>query len=269
MVGKLIKNELKAGLHSIAPIYIVTAAVVAMLAVSFAFEILWLAVISIIAVALVGIGIFAVTIISVVNNFNKSMFRDQGYLTFTLPVTSGQLLFAKALCSFIWMLLSYVALIGIFAGIYAYAAGQVDDEQFAMIKILISTMVELPDTATIIGVISFFVTYFFLDIIFLVAEIYFSVSLSNVRPFQKMGMGSAILIFLSLFSVTSVISTLLKAFVPLTLKIDFNGMTLIYETMNEASGITFGIADMFFTLAATVFFFVMSAWLMNHKINLK
>ncbi len=269
MVGKLIKNELKAGIHSIAPIYIVTAAVVAMLAVSFAFEILWLAVISVIAVALVGFGIFAVTIISVVNNFNKSMFRDQGYLTFTLPVTSGQLLFAKALCSFIWILLSYIVLIGLFAGLYAYAAGQVDDEQFAMIKILISTMVQLPDTATIIGVISFFVTYFFLDIIFLVAMIYFSVSLSNVRPFQKMGMGSTILIFLSLFAVTSIISTLLKAFVPLTLKIDFSGMTLIQETMNEASGITFGIGDIFFTLAATVFFFVMSAWFMNHKINLK
>lgn len=269
MVGKLIKNELKAGLHSIAPIYIVTAAVVGLLAISFAFEILWLAVISILGVVLVAFGVLAVTLISVINNFNKSMFRDQGYLTFTLPVTSGQLLFAKAFCSFLWILLSYLVLIGIFAGIYGYASSQVDEEQIAMVKILISTLVEIPDAGTIIGIIGFFVCYFFLDIVFLVAEIYFSVSLSNVRPFQKMGFGSTILIFITMFSATSIISTLLKAFVPLTLKIELTGMSLIFETMNEASGIVFGIGDIFFTLVATVFFFVMSAWFMNHKINLK
>ena len=269
MVGKLIKNELKAGLHSVAPIYIITVAVVALLAVSFVFEIVWLAVLSVIAVALVAFGIFAVTIISVINNFNKSMFKDQGYLTFTLPVTSGQLLFAKAFCSFLWILLSYLVLIGLFAGIYAYAASQVDDESIAMVKILLSTIVELPDTGTIIGVISFFVVYFFLQIVYLVAEIYFSVSLSNVRPFQKMGMGSTILIFLSLFSVTSVISTLLKAFVPLTLKLELTGLELIYESMYSSGGIVFGVGDLLFTAVATVFFFVMSAWFMNHKINLR
>ena len=39
MVGKLIKNELKAGLHYVAPIYIATVAVAAILAISFLFEI--------------------------------------------------------------------------------------------------------------------------------------------------------------------------------------------------------------------------------------
>ncbi len=269
MVGKLIKNELKAGIHSIAPIYIVTAAVVGLLAISFAFEILWLAIISIIGVVLVGIGIFAVTLISVINNFNKSMFRDQGYLTFTLPVTSGQLLFAKAFCSFLWILLSYIALIGIFAGVYGYAASQVDDEQIAMVKIFLSTIMEIPDAGTIIGIIAFFVSYFFLQIIFLVSEIYFSVSLSNVRPFQKMGMGSTIIIFLSMFTVTSVISTLLKAFIPFTVKIELTGMSLVFETMEQTSGLAFGIGDILFTVLVTVFFFVMSSWFMKHKINLK
>jgi len=269
LVGKLIKNEFKAGIHSIAPIYIVTAAVLGLLAISFAFEILWLAIISIIGVVLVAIGILAITLISVINNFNKSMYRDQGYLTFTLPVTSGQLLFAKAFSSFVWILLSYLALIGIFAGVYGYASSQVDDQQIAMVKIFLSTIMEIPDAGTIIGIISFFVAYFFLQIVFLVSEIYFSVSLSNVRPFQKWGFGSTILIFISMFAITTVITTILKAFVPLTLKIELSGMSLIYETMEQASGLAFGVGDIFFTLVATVIFFIMTSWFMNHKINLK
>ncbi len=269
MVGKLIKNELKAGLHSVAPIYIATFAVVAILAISFLFEIVWLAAIGLIAVVLVAFGILAVTIISVINNFNKSMFRDQGYLTFTLPVTSGQLLFTKALCSFIWILLSYIVLIGLFAGIYFYATAQIDESELATFKIMISMLVELPDTATVIGVISLFVTYFFLNIVFLVAEIYFAVALSNVRPFQKMGFFSTILIFMGTFATTSTISTLLKAYVPLSLKISFEGAELLFEPMYSSSGIVFGFSDVIFMTVASAFFFIMTAWFMNHKINLK
>lgn len=269
MVGKLIKNEFKAGLHSVAPIYIATAAVVAILAISFLFEIVWLAAISLIAVVLVGLGILAVTIISVINNFNKSMFRDQGYLTFTLPVTSGQLLFAKALCSFIWILISYIVLIALFAGIYFYAAGQIDESELATFKIMISMLVELPDTATVIGVISLFITYFFLNIVFLVSEIYFAVALSNVRTFQRMGFFSTILIFMGTFAVTSTISTLLKAYVPLSLRISLEGAELLLEPMYNSSGIVFGFADVIFIAIASAFFFFMTSWLMKHKINLK
>ncbi|MBQ7100008.1 MAG: hypothetical protein IJN81_00135, partial [Clostridia bacterium] len=109
MVGKLIKNEFKAGLHSIAPIYVAAVAAVGFMAIALAFEIAWLTAISLVAVIVIALGILIVTLISVVSNFNKTLFRDQGYLSFTLPVTSGQLLFAKAFSSFVWILLSYVA----------------------------------------------------------------------------------------------------------------------------------------------------------------
>lgn len=197
------------------------------------------------------------------------MFRDQGYLTFTLPVTSGQLLFAKALCSFIWILISYIVLIALFAGIYFYAAGQIDESELATFKIMISMLVELPDTATVIGVISLFITYFFLNIVFLVSEIYFAVALSNVRTFQRMGFFSTILIFMGTFAVTSTISTLLKAYVPLSLRISLEGAELLLEPMYNSSGIVFGFADVIFIAIASAFFFFMTSWLMKHKINLK
>ncbi len=269
MVGKLIKNEFKAGLHSVAGVYIAAIAAVAALAVSFAFEIVWLSAISLITVIAVGFGILIVTFISVVSNFNKSMFRDQGYLTFTLPVTSGQLLFAKAFCSFFWILLSYISLIGIFTGIYMYAANQIGEETIATVKILLSTITELPDTGSVIKVITFFVIRIFLKfIVFLIAEIYFSVTLSNVRPFQRQSFLPAILIFVTLFIVTTIISTFLTAYVPLSIVISARGIELTTRTM-AAGGLVLGVTDVIFEFVLTCVYFGLSGWLMNHKINLR
>ena len=269
MVGKLIKNEFKAGLHSIAPIYVAAVAAVGFMALALAFKIAWLTAISLVAVIVIALGILIVTLISVVSNFNKTLFRDQGYLSFTLPVTSGQLLFAKALSSFVWILLSYIAVIGIFAGIFLYSSDMVGEENIAMIKILVSTVAEIPDMGAVIKVVTFICVRIFLKIVCLIAQIYFAISLSNVRPFQKMGFFSTILIFMGTFATTSTISTLLKAYVPLSLKITLEGAELLFEPMYNSSGIVFGFSDVIFMAIASAFFFFMTSWFMNHKINLK
>lgn len=268
MVGKLIKNELKAGLHSVANIYIAALAAVAFMAVSLAFEIAWLTAISLIAVIVVALGILIVTLISVVSNFNTTLFRDQGYLSFTLPVTSGQLLFAKALCSFFWILLSYIALIGIFGGIFYYASEQVGEENIAMVKILISTIMEIPDTAAVIKVVVVLVTRVFLKITFLIAEIYFAITLSNVRPFQRQSFLPAIIIFAVLFGVLQTASAFLTAYVPLSMVISVQGIEFSTKAM-AAGGMVLGVADVIFEFAITCLFFWLSAWFMNHKVNLK
>ncbi len=268
MLGKLIKNEFKAGLHSVANIYIAAFAAVALMAVSLAFDITWLTAISLIAVIVVALGILIVTLISIVSNFNKTLFRDQGYLSFTLPVTSGQLLFSKAFCSFCWLLLSYASVIAIFISIFYFAAEQVGEENLAMIKILISTIAELPDTAAIISVIVTLVTRVFLKIIFLVAEIFFAITLSNVRPFQRQSFLPAIIIFIVLYGVLNTVSTLLSAYVPLSLLISVQGIQFTTQAMSGGN-MVLSLADIIFEFALTCLFFYLSAWFMNHKINLK
>lgn len=48
--------------------------------------------------------------------FYKTMYTDEGYLTHTLPVTEGQLLFAKTFVSGIWVLIvSLAAILSVFA----------------------------------------------------------------------------------------------------------------------------------------------------------
>ncbi len=295
MVGKLIKNELKAGFHSILPIYIVAAVTTGLLTISFGFDIDWLLVISIILLCLVTAAMFMVTFISVINNFNKSMFRDQGYLTFTLPVTSGQLLFAKAFCSFLWVLLSYVTVFAIWTGLFIYmvkeVVGNIKDgleEVFGDLGILGQILNDYVQEFDIKGIVStlleafvFFAIYFFVAwIVLYIAGIFFSVSLSNVRPFQKMGFASTILISLVVLVSTLVISTLFMFFFPLTLSFTFDleamklGMELALVSVENAAENTdaffiFPVGNIVFALPVTAFFFVMTAWFMNHKINLK
>ncbi len=291
MVGKLIKNELKAGFHSIIPIYIVAAVTTGLLTISFGFDINWLQAISIILLCLVTAAMFMVTFISVINNFNKSMFRDQGYLTFTLPVTSGQLLFSKALCSFLWVLLSYVTVFAIWTGLFIYLVkeivGNVKDglaEVFGDLGILGQIINDYVQDIDIKGILStsveaiiFFAVYFFVAwIVLYIAGIFFSVSLSNIRPFQKMGFASTILISLVVLISTLVISTLFMFFFPLTLSFTFDleamklGMKLALVSVENAEGFfIFPVGNIVFALPVTAFFFVMTAWFMNHKINLK
>ena len=47
----------------------------------------------------------------ILQKYYKSMFTDEGYLTFTLPVSTDQLLLAKIISGFVWFAISLVALI--------------------------------------------------------------------------------------------------------------------------------------------------------------
>lgn len=268
MVGKLIKNEFKAGLHSVANVYLAAFAAIAFLAVSLMFDISWMTAISLIAVIVIAMAVIIVTLLMVINNFNKTLFRDQGYLSFTLPVTSGQLLFAKALVSFFWILLSYASVLLIFAAIYMYATDQIGSENIAMVKILISTITDIPDTAAVLKVLSVIIIRVFLKITFLIAEIYFAITLSNVRPFQRQSFLPAIAIFVVTYGLLQTASSALSAYVPFSVLISSSGIEIVTTAM-ASGGLVFGVADVIFELVITCLFFYISAWLMNHKINLK
>ncbi|MBQ7100583.1 MAG: hypothetical protein IJN81_03045, partial [Clostridia bacterium] len=133
---------------------------------------------------------------------------------------------------------------------------------------LISTVAEIPDTAAVIKVIAFICIRIFLKIVCLIAQIYFAISLSNVRPFQRQSFLPAILIFVVIFGVMNTVSTLLTAYIPLSIVISVQGIELSNRMMS-AGGMVYGVADIIFEFVITALFFYLSSWFMNHKINLK
>ena len=269
----MIKNEMKAGLHSVALVYVAALGALAAVAFSLVFKIMWLTAISLVAVVAVALGILLITIVSIIAGFNRSLFRDQGYLTFTLPLTSGQILFAKGLCSFIWLVLSYLSVIIIYGAVFsmtfALARDEMGEENLAMFRQLISAFVQLPDKAAVVTAIVAIASRIFLLIVFAIALVFFSITLSNVRPFQRQGFLPAILIFVVIFIVTQLISTLLNIYVPLSVSVSLAEGLQLQTQVAMNTLLNFGVADVIFQFAVTCFFFGFSAWLMNHKINLK
>ena len=105
MVGKIIKHDLKSlirGLLGVGIACILLAAIGRILVSADSDGAIGI-IFCVLAVYVSFIMIFAAFIASVVN-FSRSLYSGEGYLTFSLPVTTDQLLIGKILSAFVAML---------------------------------------------------------------------------------------------------------------------------------------------------------------------
>lgn len=270
MLGKLIKNEFKANLHTIGMIYVVAAAAILIMMAAFVVKITWLSALATIVLIATGILAIVMTFVSVVSNFKKTLFGGQGYLSFTLPVTSGQLLAAKTITSFCWMLLSYAVAAGIFFGVYLYATAMIGEDVKMALQMITMLFEGIPDPDTIKLVILIAALILFIRIIVLIAQLYFAITLSNTRIMQKLGGFSAVVVFFAVFIVMQIISVVLAQYVPFSIVLTAEG--LFYSTtstMADPIGLSFGIAGTIFNVVCAAGLFVATAKLMNSKVNIK
>lgn len=270
MFFKLIKNELKANIHTIGFIYVAAAIAVAFMAFAYVFKINWISATATILLAIAGGAAILVTFIMVIVNFQKTLFSNQGYLSFTLPVTSGQLLVAKAITSFFWMLLSYLVAIAIFFGIYLYATAMVGDDVKAAINLLKAFTDAFPSKETIRNVLILGVIFIFIKIAFVISQLFFAITLSNTRIMQKFGGFAIIVAFFVVFIGTTVISTWLTNTVPLSIVI--TPTDIYYSTtvsMTAQGHLAFGLTGVIFDVVFGALLFYLTTHLMEYKVNLK
>ena len=69
---------------------------------------------------------FCITICTAVR-FYKNLFTDEGYLMFTLPVKTSELLLSKILVAALWRLISYICILFSILGIASVAAAYIGD----------------------------------------------------------------------------------------------------------------------------------------------
>lgn len=116
MLGKLIKYDLKAVYRLLIPLHLVL-----LLISFFARLILTTKAYENIPMVLLGFGVAGyiilivvviyTTIFLIIRRFYKNLFSDEGYLTWTLPVTPHQHLLAKTISGTLWMLFDYIVII--------------------------------------------------------------------------------------------------------------------------------------------------------------
>lgn len=189
MFGKLLKHDFIATGKIMGIIYAVFAGVALYLVGSVAISGNELdsipEMLSYILLCLTAFANFIMTAVVVMRNFQTSLYGDQGYLTFTLPVKSSSILFSKTFVSIFWYLAAFGTLY-LTAMIALWAMGEMmGDEGLGLIDMLLSMVQEgLSVTVVIIYAIAEFIKFFFL-VVAVTMTAFFAITVSNTRPFQK------------------------------------------------------------------------------------
>jgi hypothetical protein len=271
MLGKLIKNEFKSSAHSVANIYLAAGITIVIMMLSYVVKIKWISTLSTVALLLISVIAVIITLVAVITNFYKTLYGQQGYLSFTLPVKSGQLLTAKALVSFVWILVSYIITIAIWVGVYIYAAKMVGKDTMTALKTMMQIFAGMPNADVIRKILIIFCVMVFAQIAVFIAEVYFALTLANTKTFQKMGTISAIFIFFAVFIVMQILVGTLTSVVPISLVATVDGLTVSFtqSMMNSTGNLTLGITGFIFEVFAAAGLFAATAYLMKNKINVK
>lgn len=268
MLGKLIKNEFKGTSHLLLNIYFATAVVIALMAVAYMLKFTWLSTLCTLALMLISFLVLILTTVGVITSFHKTLYGPQGYLSFTLPVSSGSLLAAKAIVSFVWVLLSYVVCIGIWVGIGTYLSRVIGDETMDMVRSLIEMFKALPDKTVVIKFLLTAAVAIFLTVASLIAKIYFSITVSNTKKFQNLGPFFAIVIFFVVYITIAIVSVILTNYIPLKMVLTSEGFFFTTDVPTDIL-LSFGISGMVLELVMLVVLFIATAKLMKNKINVK
>ncbi len=229
---------------------------------------------SIIISILVSFLLIFVTFFFVVYDFFKSLFSPQGYLSFTLPVSSNQLLGSKVIVYGGWMILSYFTFF--FTSVYLmnYTADEVIGmEKISLLESFLSVMGDLPSTTQIIAYVVYLVLMFFVVFLSFVSIVYFSITVSHIRLLQKHSVVASVLVFF------------VTALVFLWISFKMTDVVNFVMVFNDDKTLSFGILNPneylvgnqlgmevtpgFAFLILDVALFFATSYIMHKKVNLK
>ena len=273
MLGKLIKHEFKSTAHSMLGVFLAAGITFVIMLLVFLVKIKSLMVIS-----SVVLGAIAVALFSIVSTFNKSLYGAQGYLSFTLPVTSKQLLASKTIVSLTWVAISFIFAIAVTVFLVFYWVAQTSENLKQTIQAvynLLRDMEGMPDPQTAIRVIVSLVIVLFLRALFLIFKVAFSLAVANTRALQKYNtIFMAILIYVGIFILISGVNVAAQ-FIPVQLVVGSSGIGMsigeaIYGLPEGAS--TFfqlPILGYVFEAFVCIMLYIITGDIMTNRVNIK
>ena len=281
MLGKLFRHEWKATARLLLLLYLAVPALFLagwlIRLIGNKFLILFPAILLVCA----GVALFFLTFAFLIMRYHKSMFGNEGYLTQTLPVGKGSLLFVKLCTSFLWVILSTAAaILAVGLGLWLADINLIDavSQFFAILRSqapepVYQFMIGLVIGSAVVGALGFLI------------EVFFAVTLANTGPFLKNNIVFSFLFYLAAATVMSIVSSLLTTFVPISLRFSGEGVSLAAENMmgmmaesfqTPASGalpasgnMNIGLAGFVFQLAALVGLVILTHWLLKKKTSVK
>lgn len=215
-----------------------------------------------------------VTFFFVVYDFFKSLFSPQGYLSFTLPVSSNQLLGSKVIVYGGWMILSFATFMFISGYLLNYTADQViGQDKISLAESLFAMLGDMPSMTQMIAYAVYVALMFFVIFLSFVSIVYFSITVSHVRLLQKHSVIASILIFFATALVFLWISFKMTDIVNLVMVFnDDKTLSFGVLTPNEyllGNQLGMEVTPGFVFLILDVIMFFVTSHIMHKKVNLK
>lgn len=269
MLGKLIKHEFKATARVIPVIYL---AVLLLFLVGLSAKTMKIQTVLATSAFLLMIAVFATIVVTygvVIVRYYRSMFGNEGYLTGALPVTSGQLLFSKALVALLWIGCSLLlSILAIFGFVYVVIP---DDVTFAQIKQLV-----LPLWEQYKALVVFMFVSMLAQLVLFIAELYFAIALSNTRSFIKYNIAfSVVWMFVTMLAV-NLLETLFLLLIPVSIDLttgDIAFKSMLQDLMGSIASAGnadhLGIGSLLVDILASVVLFPVTNWMIKRKVSVK
>ena len=278
MLSKVLKNDFIATGRIMGVIYAIVAGVAAVTLISHYSantdemtvpEILGMSVLIIIAFSL-----FILTAVVVLFDFHKSLYAEQGYLTFTLPVKSWKILLSKVIVSTVWFVIALAALFGSFWVMCVVVREELLGDSYDMVMSLLS-QVSTFNVTTLIASCAVRIILYFIMFAFFTITVFFTSTLANTRLFQKKNVLWTIVLFIPIAAVALEIADFMNSHIVFSLFIGNDGtFKLITDNieynrlvMNGSSPIDIASIFVYLILGAVIFYF--THYIMSKKVNIK
>lgn len=214
---------------------------------------------------------FILTTVVMVTNFQKSLYGDQGYLSFTLPVKSVSLLASKVIVSTIWYIAAFVCLMGTMAIMYFVVKDDyIGEESYAMIESMLPLLLGGKSVSTLVATIVISLISFFMRFAVLSVEVYFAISLANTRLFQKRYLLWTIVFSMGIIYIAESISTLISDELNLGFSVTGDSIRFVTDYLQVDAGASFiNMTTVLISLVFGIAFFFATHYVMNKKVNIR
>lgn len=268
MLGKLLKYELKATSRVFIPLYIAILVVSIVNGLSLNLEILNIQGLATIVLMCLFISLFVITIVVTIQRFNKNLLKDEGYLMFTLPVSSKYLVLSKYLTSLIWTFLSFIVALLSFTIIFTIATyGDFNYSYFINeFNLLFSNMLNL----NILGQFLKIILLMIISYTIFIFNVYLALSVGQLPIFNRFRNVSSFIGFLVINLLISYAQNIVSLFVN-DASVNIEAIDNINYAINSVTSIVskgLNIAIVINLIIILVLFFA-TTYILDKKLNLE
>lgn len=264
--GMLLKNDFLASSRVISLFYLIEAAALLEFIIGRKIENNTATAIGVILNFAIPFLLVFVSLFFVVYDFNKSLYSQQGYLSYSLPVTSNQLLGSKMIVYGMWMFVSYAVSLLVWAYLASYAEG---NENIKMADVLL-TMFGLPSLAHIKIYAIYYIILFFVITFSFISIIYLAITAGHMRKFQKSPTMSAVIFFVIIAAIMFYLIYIVDKNIFISFLVYDDGPTkLIVGRQNISNGVSLPMSPVFYLVLQDVALFFLTSYIMYKKVNIR